>query len=221
MGASITYTIGAEQAFLSNLDYEGDTLRAMLVTASYEPLPTDDFVNSGPAANEPSGGNYARQDLPNAAVTLDDPNDRVLLDGDDLEFPAPPSGIDLIGCVVYQQIGGDDTTPGDDILMHCAGYGGGDIVSIDTASDELVVAGDETSNFSNGDNLQLHGHPSHDGKHTLDGAPSLNGDGDTVLPVGTDLTDNTVQGVAWKIVTTDGNKVSQGFASDGIGAIQA
>lgn len=219
MGATFSYTKGAERALSGNLDFVNDTIRALLITKSYTPNPDDDFVGDGLGANEVSGGNYARVSLTGKSVTIDDAADDVTRDADDLTFGAPPSGIDLIGVGTYKQVGGDDTTPGDDPALDFGAFGGGDVTAIDTANDEITIAGDETANFSNGDSIELKNHPTHTGTHTLNGAPSLSG-GDTVLPVGTDLTDGTVQGTVYKILTTDGNKVDYAFDAEGIARIE-
>jgi hypothetical protein len=68
-----------------------------------------------------------------------------------------------------------------------------EVVGIDTGNDEIEVEADITSELSSGDTIRLNNHPTHSGKHDLNGSPSLSG-GNTLLPVGTDLTDGTAQG---------------------------
>lgn len=117
--ADVWYQKGIEQAFAGNLDWDADTIRVMLVNTSYTINKDDDFVNSGPETNEINATNYSRKTLANASVTLDDTGDRVAIDADDVTWSSLGNGTNstIHAAIIYQQVGGDDTTPGDDPLI--------------------------------------------------------------------------------------------------------
>jgi hypothetical protein len=108
------------------IDLADDTLRAALyndTTAFTFDPDTHEFVadvlDGGTTAEEfgGSGGTgYARTDVTGTTVTQDDTNDRGIFDSDDLTF----AGLDnatIQGVIIYKQVGGDDTTPGDDPII--------------------------------------------------------------------------------------------------------
>lgn len=61
----IDWAAGADTAF-----------KWMLVKATYTPNPDHQFPADGPAANEVTGGSYARQNIASRAKTKDDTNNR-------------------------------------------------------------------------------------------------------------------------------------------------
>lgn len=213
MAVSILHQNGLAEA-LKARDLTMDTVRVMLMQAAHNPN-QDDATVSAISTEEASGGTYSRLTLSNAAVTVDDANNRVVVDGDDLTFSSPTSGQDLIGAEVYIRVGADDTTPSDDPLVAFIGQGGSDVTAVDTTGDVITISGDQTGDISSGDNIQLHGHPTHDGKHSVTNV-ALSG-GDTQLTVGTDLTDGTVAGTVYKLLTADGNNINLTFDTSGIG----
>src|SRR5690606_20072773 len=66
---------------------------------------------------EISVASYARQTLASKAVNRDTANDRIELDAANLDFGSLESGQTVKAIILYVQVGGDDTTPADDILM--------------------------------------------------------------------------------------------------------
>jgi hypothetical protein len=105
-----------------SIDAETDTLRVLLLddSTSYSfDRDADDTVQDVlAAASELSGTGYARQTLQNVTVTADDSNDEAVVDADDVTFTALDQDNGTIqAAVVYQQVGADDSTPGDDRVL--------------------------------------------------------------------------------------------------------
>lgn len=99
----------------------------MLVTTAYTPNPDHDFPADGPAANEVSGGGYARQNIASRVKTLDDANDRYDHSANNPTFtglsgPAAPRY--LIG---YRVVGSD----ADHQLVCCLDLGAGQSITGD------------------------------------------------------------------------------------------
>ena len=98
----------------------GETLKCGLLdtTAGYTFDPAlDEFVADLPTGAEPSDSSYSRQTLANIAITQDDTDNEGVLDADDVTFPSLSTSNDIEAVFVYRQVGGDDTTPGDDELL--------------------------------------------------------------------------------------------------------
>lgn len=121
--ANFVYNKAKQLVASGDLDFNaaGTVLRALLVrdTSAYTPDKDHDFLDSftGGSGVEITVASYARQTLANKAVNLDDANDRAEVDCDDVAFGALESGQAVEAIIVYQQIGGDDTTPADDPLI--------------------------------------------------------------------------------------------------------
>ena len=105
------------------IDGTSDTLRVALLnnTTSYTFDPdnhtnVDDVIDGGTTGTEFSGGSYSRQTLSNVTVTQDDVDDEGVFDADDTTFPSLDSQ-DIQTIIIYKQVGGDDTTPGDDPIV--------------------------------------------------------------------------------------------------------
>ena len=90
--------------------------RAMLVDGSHVEEPDNDFVNDI-SANEISVGSYARQTLTGVVVNIDDTGNEMEIIADDIAWGSLAAGATPAFVVIYAQIGGDDTTPGDDVLI--------------------------------------------------------------------------------------------------------
>ena len=109
-----------------NIDLETDTLRVALFNDStaytFDPAAHEfvsDVLDGGTTAQEFGGGSgtgYSRQDLANASVTANDTDTRADFDADDVTFAALNNAT-IQGAIVYKQVGGDDTTPGDDPIV--------------------------------------------------------------------------------------------------------
>lgn len=104
-----------------NRTLTGDTLRILLVSSvsTYTLNPDHQYLSDLTANGlaEPTDGSYSRQTLTGVTVTHQPANDRVLVDANDADFGKLVGGETAIGYVVYAQVGGDDTTPGDDPVV--------------------------------------------------------------------------------------------------------
>lgn len=115
-----------EQVMEGSVDLTSDTVKVALFndTTAYTFDPdTHTFVNDvldgGTTAEEfgNSGGTgYSRQTLANKTVTQDDTDDEGVFDADDVTFTSL-DGETIQGIIIYQQVGGDDSTPGDDRII--------------------------------------------------------------------------------------------------------
>ena len=125
------------------INWETGVFRALLVrsTSAYTPNKDDndlaDFTAGGGVEISASG--YARDTIDNAATALDAANDRVELDGDNLDFGSAAAGQTVKAILVYQQVGGDDTTPEDDLLVAYIDTDAGGLLPIDTAGGPVTV----------------------------------------------------------------------------------
>jgi len=107
----------------AQFDFLNDTLKVALVSdnTAYSFSPdTDTFVSDvldgGTTAQEFQGTGYSRQTLSNVTVTQDDTDDEGVADADDVTF----TGLDgdtIQAVLVYKEVGGDETTPGDDPII--------------------------------------------------------------------------------------------------------
>ncbi len=87
--------------------------RCLLVGTGYTPNRDHDFI-ADLGANEISTTGYARQTLTGEVITLDDANDRVLLDADDAVYPSlgPASGgPSVLAAIPFRHTGVDATAP--------------------------------------------------------------------------------------------------------------
>lgn len=93
----------------------GSTFRALLVGASYVFNHAHTTV-ADIVAFEVAGGTYARQPVEGRAVYLDLAGNRARIDASDVLFPLL-GGVTPSGLIIYKQVGGDDSTPGNDPLI--------------------------------------------------------------------------------------------------------
>lgn len=82
----------------------------------------DDVLDGGTTAQEYSGssgytGSSDRQTLSNVTVSADDTDDEGVFDADDVTWSGVDGANDIQGWILYLQVGGDDSTPGDDPLV--------------------------------------------------------------------------------------------------------
>lgn len=77
----------------------------------------NDVLDGGTTAQELGDATYSRQDVVNGAVTVDTGDSEVVFDADNVTFSGLDGGEVIQGAVIYQQVGGDDTTPGDDPII--------------------------------------------------------------------------------------------------------
>lgn len=108
------------------IDLDDDTLRLALyndTTAfTFDPdvhATVADVLDGGTTAEEfggAGGTGYTRKDVTTTTVSQDDTNDRAVWDSDDFSW-ASLDGETIQGAIIYRQVGGDDTTPGDDEII--------------------------------------------------------------------------------------------------------
>lgn len=104
-------------------DFDADTIRLALISnnTSYTPnIDTEEFVDDvldgGTTAEEFSGTNYSRKTLSNISITQDNSDDEGVFDADDVTFNNI-DGDTIQAILIYKQVGGNDLTPGDDVLI--------------------------------------------------------------------------------------------------------
>jgi hypothetical protein len=105
---------------LLNRYQSGATFKCLLLdtSTSYSfDRDADDYVSDLPTGAEPGDASYSRQPVTGLGVSEDDANDRAVLDADDVVFPSLSTSNDIQTVVVYRQVGGDDSTPGDDPIV--------------------------------------------------------------------------------------------------------
>lgn len=126
-----------------NLGSGGDTLRVMLLddssAYSFDPDAHEFVSNVTSAANEMSGTGYTRKTLANQAVSEDTTDDEGVFDADDVTWTGLDAGT-IQTVVVYQQIGGDDTTPGDDRVIAVFDDSGVGDLPLTTNGGDVTVA---------------------------------------------------------------------------------
>lgn len=113
----------------ANIALDTDTLRVALYDNStaftFDPDVHEfvgDVLDGGTTAQELQGssgytGSADRQTLANVSVTQDNTDDEGVFDADDVVWADVSSTEDIQGWLVYKQVGGDDSTPGDDPLI--------------------------------------------------------------------------------------------------------
>lgn len=109
-----------EELLNGSFSLGSDTIRVMLLdnSTSYTFDPNaHEFVSDITAAGtEMSGTGYNRITLANTSVTEDTTDDEGVFDADDVTWTGLDAGT-IQTIVVYKQVGGDDTTPGDDRVL--------------------------------------------------------------------------------------------------------
>jgi len=119
-----------------NVALETDTLRVALyndtVAYTFDPNAHEfisDVLDGGTTAEEfggDGGTGYSREGLANATVTEDNTNTQADFDADNVQF-ADLDGETIQGAIIYKQVGGDDTTPGDDPIIQVYDNDQGDV----------------------------------------------------------------------------------------------
>lgn len=108
--ASLTYNSAPVAFGKADIDFEVDTIKAMLLTASYTPSQDNDDFVSDIVANEFSGGSYSAGGvtLTTKAVTQDDTNNRAIFDSDDVQFTGITGSFRYV--VLYKSTGNNATS---------------------------------------------------------------------------------------------------------------
>lgn len=118
------------EALKGNLDFDGDTIKVVLVTDSYTP-DADDTQYSDVSANEVANGNGYTTGGYTVALTVtdDDANDRVVIDSADPTWTASGGSIGPFRYAIWY-----DDTHGSDLLLYCFDFG-----SNQTANDGATI----------------------------------------------------------------------------------
>jgi len=126
----------------ANIDWRNDTIRVALLSDSVAYTPSidseqyvADVLDGGTTAQEFTGSGYSRQTLTGVSISQDNTDDEAVVDADDVTFPTV-DGDTVQGVLVYQQVGADDSTPGDDRLIGY--YDGNDYPKAANGSDFVV-----------------------------------------------------------------------------------
>jgi hypothetical protein len=106
-----------------DIDLASDTFKVLLLNDSqaytFDPSrdsTVQDVLNN--ATEFSTGGtNYSRKTLSNQSTSTDDTDNEGVFDADDLTWADLGGSETIQAVIVYRQIGGDDTTPGDDEVI--------------------------------------------------------------------------------------------------------
>lgn len=103
------------------VNWTSDVIRILLErsTSSYTPDIDHDFLDdfTGGGGVEISVASYSRKTLASMAKAWDATKDQYEYDCADVAFGSLESGQTVKAAIVYRQVGGDDTTPGNDELI--------------------------------------------------------------------------------------------------------
>ncbi len=112
-----------EQVMEGVIDLTADTVKVALISDdtayTFDPAThtfVNDILDGGTTAIEFTGSGYSRQTLSSKTVTQDDTDNEGVFDAADVTFTSL-DGDTIQGIIIYQQIGVDDTTPGDDRVL--------------------------------------------------------------------------------------------------------
>jgi hypothetical protein len=104
-----------------DIDLASDTFKVLLLNDSqaytFDPSrdsTVQDVLNN---ATEFGDTNYSRKTLSNQSTSTDDTDNEGVFDADDLTWADLGGSETIQAVIVYRQIGGDDTTPGDDEVI--------------------------------------------------------------------------------------------------------
>ena len=107
-----------------DIDLASDTARIALLKASteYDADPAahefvDDVLDGGTTGEELTDSNYSRQTVTGTTVTPDDTDDEAEWQADDVRFADLGGSETVEAILLYKQVGGDDSTPGDDPII--------------------------------------------------------------------------------------------------------
>lgn len=123
------YNDAKERIAKAEIDLNGDTFKAVLLTSSYTPAGTHSVLAD--LTNEVTGGNYARVTL--TTVTVSETSGTVTFDSDDIDFGSNTT-ITAKYCVIY-----DDTHASDALLCYIDLNSGGGSVSSSAGTFKVTI----------------------------------------------------------------------------------
>lgn len=102
--ANAKYNIAKGEFAKGNINWETDTIEVMLVDNTYTFNPDHAYVSD--ITGEISGTGYSRKALTNKTVTVDNTNDKAILDCDDITFTGINAGT-VNAMIVYKKVTND------------------------------------------------------------------------------------------------------------------
>ena len=118
---NLIYTNGQYNVQKNDLDWETAVICVLLErsTSAYVPDKDHNFLDAftGGGGIEISVASYARRTLTSTAINKNDTLDQTELDCSNIAFGSLQAGQTVKALIIYVQIGGDDSTPEDDILL--------------------------------------------------------------------------------------------------------
>lgn len=104
------------------IDFDTSVIKALAATTDSAGTPTrdHDYLSDllTTVLTEVSVSGYSRATLSSASVSEDDTDDEAEVDYADISFgTSVAAGETVKGVVIYKQVGGDDTTPEDDVFL--------------------------------------------------------------------------------------------------------
>ena len=119
--ANVIYTKGLAEIQKNDLDWETAVICMLLErsTSAYVPNKDHDFLDSFTAGGgvEISVASYARRTLTGCGINLNDVSDQVEFKSNNVAFGSLEAGQVVESLLVYLQVGGDDSSPEDDVLL--------------------------------------------------------------------------------------------------------
>jgi len=131
--SKLLYTNG-----LHGVNWASDTIKVLLErsTSAYTPNIDHDFLDAftGGGGVEVTVASYARQSLASKAKAADDTKNQMEYDAADIAFGNLESGQIAKAMILYKQVGGNDASPEDDVL-----------IAYDDGKIDVVLAANATS----------------------------------------------------------------------------
>ena len=119
--SNVVYTNGQYNVQKNDLDWETAVICVLLErsTSTYVPDQDHDFLDAFTTGGgvEISVASYARRTLTSPSINKNDSLNQVELDCSNIAFGSLEAGQTAKALILYVQIGGDDSTPEDDILL--------------------------------------------------------------------------------------------------------
>lgn len=111
------------ELFRATVDYANDTIKLALLKESTEYSPDStahefvaDVLDGGTTGAEFGDTNYSRKTL-TTSVSEDNTDNEGVFDAGDVTFSSLGGSQTIEAVLIYKQVGGDDTTPGDDPIL--------------------------------------------------------------------------------------------------------
>lgn len=109
--------------FKTNINYDTDTIKVALLKESTEFSPdstahefVNDVLDGGTTGAEFDDTNYSRKTL-TTSVSEDNTDSEGVFDASDVTWSSLGGSQTIEAILIYKQVGGDDTTPGDDPIL--------------------------------------------------------------------------------------------------------